>query len=88
MRRKKRASPEPCAVGSRGSIPPCSTGRRSKTVIAVTQGDCSNTQALTEILDHQGIKIIHFNYPYDRNPDLLKKNMEALMESFGVACRR
>jgi benzoyl-CoA reductase/2-hydroxyglutaryl-CoA dehydratase subunit BcrC/BadD/HgdB len=56
-----------------------------KTVIAVTQGDCSNTQALTEILDHQGIKIIHFNYPYDRNPGILKKNIEALMESFGVS---
>ncbi|MBI4768552.1 MAG: 2-hydroxyacyl-CoA dehydratase [Deltaproteobacteria bacterium] len=56
-----------------------------KTVIAVTQGDCSNTQALTEILDHQGIKIIHFNYPYDRNPDLLKKNLEALMDSFRVS---
>ena len=56
-----------------------------KTVIAVTQGDCSNTQALTEILDHLGIKIIHFNYPYDRNPDLLKKNMEALMDFFGVS---
>ena len=56
-----------------------------KTVIAVTQGDCSNTQALTEILYHQGIKIIHFNYPYDRNPDLLKKNMEALMDSFGIS---
>lgn len=56
-----------------------------RTVIAVTQGDCSNTQALTEILDHQGIKIIHFNYPYDRNPDFLKKNMEALMDAFGVS---
>jgi benzoyl-CoA reductase/2-hydroxyglutaryl-CoA dehydratase subunit BcrC/BadD/HgdB len=56
-----------------------------KTVIAVTQGDCSNTQALTEILDHQGIRIIHFNYPYDRNTDLLKINIEALMESFGVS---
>lgn len=56
-----------------------------KTVIAVTQGDCSNTQALTEILDQQGIKIIHFNYPYDRNPELLKKNMESLMDSFGVS---
>ncbi len=58
------------------------------TVIAVTQGDCSNTQALTEILDHQGISIIHFNYPYNRNPDLLKKNMEALMDSFGVSWPR
>jgi benzoyl-CoA reductase/2-hydroxyglutaryl-CoA dehydratase subunit BcrC/BadD/HgdB len=56
-----------------------------KTVIAVTQGDCSNTQALTEILSHQGIKILHFNFPYDRNPVLLKKNIEALMESFGVS---
>lgn len=56
-----------------------------RTVIAVTQGDCSNTQALTEILTDQGIQIIHFNYPYDRNPDLLKANLEHLMESFGVS---
>jgi benzoyl-CoA reductase/2-hydroxyglutaryl-CoA dehydratase subunit BcrC/BadD/HgdB len=56
-----------------------------KTVIAVTQGDCSNTQALTEILDHQGIEVIHFNYPYDRNPQAIIKNFEELMESFGVS---
>jgi Benzoyl-CoA reductase/2-hydroxyglutaryl-CoA dehydratase subunit, BcrC/BadD/HgdB len=56
-----------------------------KTVIAVTQGDCSNTQALTEILDHQGIEVIHFNYPYDRNPQVIRKNIEELMESFGVS---
>lgn len=56
-----------------------------KTVIAVTQGDCSNTQALTEILDHQGIEVIHFNYPYDRNSQVIRKNIEDLMESFGVS---
>jgi benzoyl-CoA reductase/2-hydroxyglutaryl-CoA dehydratase subunit BcrC/BadD/HgdB len=56
-----------------------------KTVIAVTQGDCSNTQALTEILDYQGIEVIHFNYPYDRDSDILRKNIEALMETFGVS---
>jgi benzoyl-CoA reductase/2-hydroxyglutaryl-CoA dehydratase subunit BcrC/BadD/HgdB len=56
-----------------------------KTLIAVTQGDCSNTQALTEILRHQGIEIFHFNYPYNRDPDLLKKNVESLMERFGVS---
>ena len=54
-------------------------------VIAVTQGDCSNTQALTEILLHQGIEVLHFNYPYDRDPDLLKKNLEGLMKTFGVS---
>jgi len=56
-----------------------------RTVIAVTQGDCSNTQALTEILSHQGIEVFHFNYPYDRTPDLLQKNMEDLMAIFGVS---
>jgi benzoyl-CoA reductase/2-hydroxyglutaryl-CoA dehydratase subunit BcrC/BadD/HgdB len=56
-----------------------------KTIVAVTQGDCSNTQALTEILDHQGLRVIHFNYPFDRNPDILKKNMEKLMKTFGVS---
>ncbi|MEW6185262.1 MAG: 2-hydroxyacyl-CoA dehydratase [Thermodesulfobacteriota bacterium] len=55
-----------------------------RTVIAVTQGDCSNTQALTEILEDQGIRVIHFNYPFDKNPDLLKNNLEALMDDFGT----
>jgi benzoyl-CoA reductase/2-hydroxyglutaryl-CoA dehydratase subunit BcrC/BadD/HgdB len=59
-----------------------------KTVIAVTQGDCSNTQALTEILDHQGIEVIHFNYPYDRNPEVIRKNIEELMESFRVPWKK
>lgn len=56
-----------------------------QTIIAVTQGDCSNTQALTEILEHQGLEVIHFNYPYDRDPEILKKNIEGLMETFGVS---
>lgn len=56
-----------------------------KTVIAVTQGDCSNTQALTEILDHQGTQVIHFNYPYDRSPQVIRKNIEELMATFGVS---
>jgi benzoyl-CoA reductase/2-hydroxyglutaryl-CoA dehydratase subunit BcrC/BadD/HgdB len=56
-----------------------------KTVIAVTQGDCSNTQALTEILLSQGIEVLHFDYPYNRDPEGLKKSMENLMGHFGVS---
>lgn len=59
-----------------------------KTIIAVTQGDCSNTQALTEILEHRGLKVIHFNYPYNRDPEVLKKNIEGLMETFGISWAR
>jgi benzoyl-CoA reductase/2-hydroxyglutaryl-CoA dehydratase subunit BcrC/BadD/HgdB len=56
-----------------------------KTVIAVTQGDCSNTQALTEILRHQGLEVVHFDYPYNRDHESLKKNMEKLMAYWGVS---
>lgn len=55
-----------------------------KTVIAVTQGDCSNTQALMETLQERGIRIIPFAFPFDRDPDLLRLQMEKLMDCFGV----
>jgi len=55
-----------------------------KTVIAVTQGDCSNTHALMETLSLAGLKIIPFAYPFDRDPDLLRMQIEKLMTAFGV----
>jgi benzoyl-CoA reductase/2-hydroxyglutaryl-CoA dehydratase subunit BcrC/BadD/HgdB len=56
-----------------------------KTVIAVTQGDCSNTQALTEILRHQGYEVLHFDYPYNRDPEVLKKSLQRLMAHWDVS---
>ena len=53
-------------------------------VIAVTQGDCSNTQALMEILQWKGVKTIPFFYPYDRDPRFLSLGMEKLMRHFSV----
>jgi len=53
-------------------------------VIAVTQGDCSNTQALMETLQLKGIKIFPFAYPYDRDEELLHLQIEKMMEHFGV----
>jgi len=53
-------------------------------VIAVTQGDCSNTHALMETLHLAGKKIIPFAYPYDRDRDMLKLQLEKMMTSFGV----
>ncbi|ACX51631.1 2-hydroxyglutaryl-CoA dehydratase D-component [Ammonifex degensii KC4] len=55
------------------------------TVIAVTQGDCSNTHALMETLELEGIEVIPFAYPYDRHRGLLKLQIEQLMERFGVS---
>lgn len=53
-------------------------------VIAVTQGDCSNTHALMETLQLAGIRVIPFAYPFDRDYDLLKLQMKKLMDFFGV----
>lgn len=55
-----------------------------KKVIAVTQGDCSNTHALMETLELEGIEIIPFAFPFDQDRDLLKLQIEKLMERLGT----
>lgn len=53
-------------------------------VIAVTQGDCSNTHALMETFELANIETIPFAYPYERNYDQLKLQMEGLMQALGT----
>jgi len=53
-------------------------------VIAVTQGDCSNTHALMETLCLNGVDIIPFAYPFDGDRDLLRLQIEKLMQALGV----
>jgi len=62
--------------------------RDIRTIIAVTQGDCSNTHALMETLQLAGVEVVPFAYPYDRDPDLLRLQMEKMMSFFGVSWRR
>lgn len=61
--------------------------REIKAVIAVTQGDCSNTHALMETLELAGIEVIPFAFPFDRDYDLLRMQMEKLMERLGTTWR-
>jgi benzoyl-CoA reductase/2-hydroxyglutaryl-CoA dehydratase subunit BcrC/BadD/HgdB len=55
-----------------------------KQVIAVTGGDCSNTIALAEVLNRKGIDIIPFEFPLDRDRDLLTAQLNRLMLSLGA----
>jgi benzoyl-CoA reductase/2-hydroxyglutaryl-CoA dehydratase subunit BcrC/BadD/HgdB len=55
-----------------------------RTLIAVTQGDCSNTHALMETLQMAGVEVIPFAYPYDRDADLLTLSIEKLIAYFGT----
>ncbi|MDD3927929.1 MAG: 2-hydroxyacyl-CoA dehydratase [bacterium] len=53
-------------------------------IVAVTQGDCSNTCALMETLVVKGLEVIPFAYPYDADCDMLSLQIEKLMVRLGV----
>ncbi len=53
-------------------------------VIAVTQGDCSQTHAMMETWEAQGIEVVPFAYPYDRDAGLLRAQMARLAERLGT----
>ncbi len=55
-----------------------------KELIAVTEGDCSNTRALMEVLSLKGVETVPFAYPHDRQPESIRFEIEKLMRHFGV----
>jgi len=54
------------------------------TLVAVTQGDCSNTKALMETLQLKGIRTIPFSYPFDRDKELLELQIEKFIQVLGT----
>jgi benzoyl-CoA reductase/2-hydroxyglutaryl-CoA dehydratase subunit BcrC/BadD/HgdB len=58
------------------------------TVITVMEGDCSNTQALAEILRYKGIRTVPFSYPFDRDREVLQREIEKLKIAFSVKNER
>ena len=55
-----------------------------ESVIAVSDGDCSHTRSLIEILETEGVRSLPFAYPYDRDYALLKRQMDKLASFFGI----
>ncbi len=53
-------------------------------IIAVTQGDCSFTQALMEVLRYRGITVVPFAFPFDRDPDFLSSELAKMASRFGT----
>jgi benzoyl-CoA reductase/2-hydroxyglutaryl-CoA dehydratase subunit BcrC/BadD/HgdB len=53
-------------------------------VVAVTQGDCSFTQALMEVLSHRGVRVLPFAFPFDRDPRLLSREIRKLAGRLGT----
>ncbi len=53
-------------------------------VIGVMSGDCSNTQALLEVWQFEGLKTIPFAYPWDRAPEVLSAEIARLCYRLGT----
>ena len=53
-------------------------------VIAVMEGDCSNTRALAEILSYRGVRIIPFSFPFDRDREALAREIDKLADALGA----
>jgi len=53
-------------------------------VIAVVEGDCSQTQAMMETLEMHGVDIIPFSFPHGRDREALRVQIEKLIERLGA----
>jgi len=54
-------------------------------IIAVIEGDCSNSCTLMEIAVHEGRAVLPFSYPFDRESSKLRGEMEKLMARWNVS---
>ena len=55
-----------------------------ETIVAVTQGDCSNTHALAELLSMAGRRIVKFEFPTSHRPEELQCQIEMLANELGA----
>ncbi|MEA2109977.1 MAG: 2-hydroxyacyl-CoA dehydratase family protein [Pseudomonadota bacterium] len=54
-------------------------------VVAVVSGDCSSTHALAEVLEYEGVEIIPFAFPLNRNPKAMEQELEEFRRYFRVS---
>jgi len=55
-----------------------------KTVLCVTNGDCSNTGMLMEVLRLKGLETIPFAYPEEPDPAAMRRALEGLADRLGT----
>lgn len=53
-------------------------------LVAVVEGDCSQTYAMMETLQMQGLRILPFSFPYGRDRDVLRLQIDKLISALGT----
>ena len=54
------------------------------TVVGVTRGDCSNAEALLEVLEHEGTRCVTFDYPRRQDAADMAESIEQLARELGT----
>ncbi len=83
QRAEKTGFPSTCCAWIKGIYGTLSTLDLEE-VIGVVRGDCSQTQALMEILQMEGVRVYPFSYPYDRSLEAMRQEIHKLQEHYGV----
>lgn len=82
-RAERNGFPSTCCAWTKG-IYGVLSALEVEEVIAVVRGDCSQTQALMEVLQMEGTSVYPFAYPYDRSPTAMAEEIRKLGEHYGV----
>ena len=53
-------------------------------LVAVVEGDCTQTQAMVETLKENRMHVIPFSFPYGRDLDLLRLQIDKLISALGT----
>jgi benzoyl-CoA reductase/2-hydroxyglutaryl-CoA dehydratase subunit BcrC/BadD/HgdB len=80
---EKHGFPKSCCAWKKGIYGVC-IEQGIKEVVGVTEGDCSNTKALEEVLDINGVKVYPFAYPHSHELQDVKRSLDNFMKIFGV----
>ncbi len=80
---EREGFPKSCCAWKKGMYGVC-VEHEIKELVGVTEGDCSNTKALEEVLDMQGVKIYPFAYPHGRKLEDVKRSLDNFMDMFDV----
>jgi benzoyl-CoA reductase/2-hydroxyglutaryl-CoA dehydratase subunit BcrC/BadD/HgdB len=54
-------------------------------IVGVTQGDCSNTHALMEMLRFEGVECVPFEFPYQPDVERMELSISAFARTLGAA---
>jgi len=83
-RAEEKGFPAACCAWVKGIYAVASTLDLEE-VIGVVRGDCSQTQALMEVLQMDGLPVYPFAYPYDRCRSTMRAEIRRMQAHFGAS---